>query len=182
MIFLFINFVNVILKKIKIIFIRSYLHSCKTLKEYISNSPISVITSISLKLHQPSTIPHSLRIGSQSRKYQEIMEQKQRVKRLFRFDVETTQKNSRGKLIHIQTILKIKSTSNFPRRIDFIIFTLTGFSKSMKSWILTSNRWQIDEDVFIGSSLTKKCKEVSQRPKHTTSFFTLSEKKSHTNL
>ena len=40
---------------------------------------------------------------------------------------------TRGKLIHILSILKVESTSKFPRRIDVIISTWIRLSKSMKS-------------------------------------------------
>ena len=50
-----------------------------------------------------------------------------------RFDVETTSKNPRGKLIDISSILKVESTSKFPGRIDVIISTWIRLSKSMKS-------------------------------------------------
>ena len=62
-----------------------------------------------------------------------MIEWKQRVKQLRRFDVETTQKNPRGKLINISSILKIEFTSKFPHRIDVIISTWIRLSKSMKS-------------------------------------------------
>ena len=92
--FIFINigiiiFVSVILRKIKIIFIHNYLRCYKIPKDVFPIVPMSVITSISLKLHQPSTIPDSLRIGPKNRKCQEIIEWKQRVQKLHRFDVET---------------------------------------------------------------------------------------------
>ena len=56
---------------------------------------------------------------------------KQRVQELRRSDVETTQKNPRGELIDISSILKVESTSKFPRRIDVIISTWIRLSKSM---------------------------------------------------
>ena len=40
---------------------------------------------------------------------------------------------SRGKLIDILSILKVQSTSKFPRRTDVIISTWIRLSKSMKS-------------------------------------------------
>ena len=54
-----------------------------------------------------------------------MIEWKQRVQELRRFDVETTQKNPCGELIDILSILK------FPRRIDVIISTWIRLSKSM---------------------------------------------------
>ena len=44
-----------------------------------------------------------------------MIEWKQRVQNLRRIDVEKRQKNPRGKLIDILTILKSESTSKFPR-------------------------------------------------------------------
>ena len=41
--------------------------------------------------------------------------------------------NPRGELIDILSILKVESTSKFPRRIDVIISTWIRLSKSMKS-------------------------------------------------
>ena len=51
------------------------------------------------------------------------MQWKQQVQKLLQFDVETTSKNPRGELIYILSILKVESTSKFPRRIDVIIST-----------------------------------------------------------
>ena len=62
-----------------------------------------------------------------------MTEWKQRAQELRRFDVETTYKNPRGELIDISSILKVESTSKFPRRIDVIISTWILLSKSMKS-------------------------------------------------
>ena len=60
-----------------------------------------------------------------------MIEWKQRVQELRRFDVETTQKNPRGELIDISSILKVESTSKYPRRIDVIVSTWIRVSKSM---------------------------------------------------
>ena len=84
-------------------------------KDIVPIVPISVITSILLKLHRLSTILEQLRIGSQSRKCWEMIQWKQRVQKLRRFDIEMTQKNPRGELIDISWILKVESTSKFPR-------------------------------------------------------------------
>ena len=65
-----------------------------------------------------------------------MIEWKHWVKQLRRFDVEKTQKNPRGELVNISSILKIEFTSKFPRRIDDIVST----------WI----RWRINEYVSIG--------------------------------
>ena len=127
------NFIQCYFEKDKMIFIHNYLHCCKIPKGNISNSANISDKSISLKLHQLSTIPDQLRIGSQSRKYQGMIEWKQRVQKLRRFDVETTQKNPRGKLINILSIFKVESASKFPRRIDVIISTWIRLSKSMQS-------------------------------------------------
>ena len=62
-------------------------------KDIVPIVPISVITSILLKSHRLSTIPEQFRIGSQSRKCQKMIEWKQRIQKLRRFDVETTYKN-----------------------------------------------------------------------------------------
>ena len=145
--------VSVILKKIYIIFICKYQHynlcSCyfeedknlfsylfalfqKLLQDIVPIVSISKITSIWLKLHRFNTVPEQLRIGgSQSRKYQGMIQWKQSVQKLPRFNVETTSKNPRGKLIDILSILKVESTSIFPRRIDVIISTWIRLSKSM---------------------------------------------------
>ena len=62
-------FVSFALKKIKIIPIHIYLCCCHIPKGHIAPIvPMSVITSISLKLQRLSTIPDYLRTGSQSRK------------------------------------------------------------------------------------------------------------------
>ena len=68
-----------------------------------------------------------------------------------RFDVETTSKNPRGKLIDILSILKVESTSN--RCHNFHVdspFKIDVISTNFPRGISTSNRWQIDEDVSIG--------------------------------
>ena len=82
------NFVSVILKKIKITLIICVV--AKFPKDIFPIVSISVITSISLRLHQPSTIPDLLRIGSHSKKCYEMIEWKQGVQKLRRFDIETT--------------------------------------------------------------------------------------------
>ena len=61
-----------------------------------------------------------------------MIEWNQRVQKLRRFCVETTQKNPRGELIDISSILKVESTSKFPRQVDVIISTWIRLSKSMK--------------------------------------------------
>ena len=144
------NLVSVILRKIYIIFIYKYWHYnlCQCYFEEDKNFlyfylvallqklpkhivQISVIMSILLKSHRLSTIPEQLRIGSQSRKCQEIIQWKQPVQKLRSFDVETTSKNPRGKLTDISSILKVESTSKFPSRIDVIISTWNCLSKSI---------------------------------------------------
>ena len=79
-----------------------------------------------------------------------MIECKQRVKKLRRFDVETRQKNPRGELIHISSILKDKSTS---RRIDVIISTWILLSKSMKS----RRTFHVEFRRRINSESTKMC-------------------------
>ena len=97
-------------------FLYSYLFALlqKFPQDIVPVVPISVSTSIFMKLHQLSTIPEQLRIDSQGRKCQEMIQWKQRVQKLRRFDIETTQKNPRGKLIDISSILKVEYTSKFP--------------------------------------------------------------------
>ena len=112
---------------------KSYLYSyllrcCKIPKGY---SSIISETSILLKLNRLSTIPAQLRIASRSRKCQKMIEQKQRVQQLRRFDVETTQKKPLGELINVLSFLKVESTSKYPRRIGVIISTWIHLSKSM---------------------------------------------------
>ena len=68
-----------------------------------------------------------------------------------RFDVETTSKSPRGKLIDILSILKVESTSN--RCHNFHVdspFKIDVISTNFPRGISTSNRWRIDEDVSIG--------------------------------
>ena len=50
--------------------------------------PVSVTTSISLKLHRLSTTPNLLRIGSQLRKCEETRDWKQQAHQLCRFKAE----------------------------------------------------------------------------------------------
>ena len=52
--------------------------------------PISVITSISFKLHRLISTSDWLRVGSQKRKCSKMIKKKQQVKQLSRFDIETT--------------------------------------------------------------------------------------------
>ena len=47
------------------------------------------------------------------------------------FNVGTTEKNQRGELIDISSILKVESTSNFPHRIDILISTWNFGIESM---------------------------------------------------
>ena len=60
------------------------------------------------------------------------MQWKQRVQKLHRFDIETTQENPRVELIDVSSILKVESTSKFSRRIDVIISTRIRLSKPMQ--------------------------------------------------
>ena len=75
---------------------------------------------------------HYTRIGSLNRKCQEMIQWKQRVQKLHRFDVETIYKNPRGELFDISSILKVESMTKFPRRIDVMISTWICLPKSMK--------------------------------------------------
>ena len=117
--------------------------------------PMSVITSILLKLHRLRLIPHQLRIGSKSRQCYGMMQMKQRVQKLRRIDVETTQKKSTWKthqyFIDFERRIQLKiSTSN--RCHNFQVgspFKIDVLSTNLPRGILTSNRWRIDEDVSI---------------------------------
>ena len=90
-------------------------------KDIVPIVPKSAITSISFKLQRLSMIPEQLRIVSQRSTCQKIIERKQQVQKLRRFDIETTQKNPGGELIDISSILKVESTSKYPRPVDIII-------------------------------------------------------------
>ena len=100
-----------------------------------------------------------------------MMEWKQRVQKLRRFDVETTQKNPCRELIDISSILKVQSTSKCPRRIDVIISTwicLDVISLNFPRGISTLNRWRINKDVSIGLAkknlyLKKRCAQFSRK-------------------
>ena len=80
-----------------------------------------------------------------------MIEWKQRVQKLHRFNVEMTYKNPRGELIDISSVLKVESTSRFPQRFDVIISMWIRPLKSMKSrqTFHVEFRWPIDEDVSI---------------------------------
>ena len=60
-----------------------------------------------------------------------MIQWKQWVQKLCRFDVGTTEKNQRGELIDISSILKVESTSNFPHQIDILISTWNFGIESM---------------------------------------------------
>ena len=80
-----------------------------------------------------------------------MMEWKQRVLKLSRFDVEMTKKNPRGELIDILSILKVESTSN--RCHNFQVdspFKIDVISTNFPRGISTSNRRRMDKDVSIG--------------------------------
>ena len=96
-----------------------------------------------------------------------MIECKQRVKKLRRFDVETRQKNPRGELIHISSILKDKFTSKLPRRIDIIISTWILLSKSMKS----RRTFHVEFRRRINSESTKMCPLGSVRRQFTLDWF-----------
>ena len=122
-------------------------------KNIIPIVPITVITSIPLKLHRLSIIPDQFRIGSQSRKCSKMIERKQRVKQLRRLGIKSTQKNPRGKLIDISSILKGESTLKFPRRINVISSTWIRLSKSMKSRRI----FHVEVRCRINGESTKMC-------------------------
>ena len=85
-----------------------------------------------------------------------MIEWKQRVQQLHRFDIETTWKNPRGELIDIWSILKVESTSKFPCQVDVEISMWIGCSKTMNSrrtFNLEFLRWRIEEDVVIRSEV-----------------------------
>ena len=99
-----------------------------------------------------------------------MIEWKQRVQKLRRFDVETTQKNPRGELIDISSILKVESTSN--RCHNFHVdspFKIDVISTNFPRGISTSNRWRIDEDVSIGQ-LQKQCVSIKKYLKGALTF------------
>ena len=80
-----------------------------------------------------------------------MIEWKQRVQKLRRFDVETTQKNPQGELINISSILEVKPTSK--RCHNFHVdspFKINEISANIQRGNSTLNRWQIDEYVSIG--------------------------------
>ena len=82
-----------------------------------------------------------------------MVERKQRVNQLYQLDIETSEKNPRGNLNDISSILKVESTLKFPPRIDVIISTWIRLSKSMKS------RWTFHVEFRrrIDGESTKMC-------------------------
>ena len=77
-----------------------------------------------------------------------MIEWKQGVQKLGRFDVETTWKNPRGELIDVLSILKVESTNfhvDSPFNIDVI-------STKFPHGTSTSNRLQFDKDVSTGNA------------------------------
>ena len=106
---------------------------CKIPKGYRSNSSnVSDYVDI-VEITSTQHYTRLLRIGSQRRKCTKMIEMKQGVKHLCRFDLETKKKNQHRGLIDISSILKVESSSKFLRRIDVIISTWIRLSKSMKS-------------------------------------------------
>ena len=119
-------------------------------KMYCYSYLFALFQSVLLKLQGLSIMPEQFRTGSQSKKCYKMIEWKQRVQKLRRFDVETTQKNPHGELIDISSILKVESTSN--RCHNFHVdspFKIDVISTNFPRGISTSNRWRIDEDVSI---------------------------------
>ena len=82
-----------------------------------------------------------------------MIERKQRVKQLRRLGIKSTQKNPRGKLIDISSILKGESTLKFPRRINVISSTWIRLSKSMKSRRI----FHVEVRCRINGESTKMC-------------------------
>ena len=106
---------------------------CKIPKGYSSNSSnVSDYVDI-VEITSTQHYTRLLRIGSQGRKCTKMIEMKQRVKHLCRFDLETKKKNQHRGLIDISSILKVESSSKFLRQIDVIISMWIRLSKSMKS-------------------------------------------------
>ena len=81
-------------------------------KMYCYSYLFALFQSVLLKLQGLSIMPEQFRTGSQSKKCYKMIEWKQRVQKLRRFDVETTQKILCGELIDISSILKVQLTSN----------------------------------------------------------------------
>ena len=143
--------VSIILKKIYNIFIYKYWHYnlcycyLEEHKNYlfiiicvVAKFPKDIVPIVSdyvdiVEITSTQHYTRLLRIGSQRRKYTKMIEMKQRIKHLCRFDLETKKKNPRPELIGISSILKVESSSKFLRRIDVIISTWIRLSKSMKS-------------------------------------------------
>ena len=123
----------------------NYLRCCKIPKGYSCNSSKSVITPTLLKLHQLSTTPEYLRVGSWSKKCQKMIEQKQQEVTSIRH------RNHLEKSIFID--VKISTSNrchNFPVDSPFKIDVIsTNFPRGILTW----NRWRIDKDVSIGLAL-----------------------------
>ena len=91
-----------------------------------------------------------------------MIETKQRVKQLRRFDIETAWKNPRGKLIDISSILKVESTfeiSTSNRRRNFHVdlpFRIDEISTNFSHGISKLNRWRTDEYMSTGLTIRKK--------------------------
>ena len=125
-------FVSVILKKIKIIFFHIlYLRCCKIPKWCISNS-----SNINDYVNIVQITPTQSRFAWNRLPEQKMLEND----RIQTVSTEVTSirrqndiEKTTGKTIHILSILKVESTSKFPRRIDVIISTWIRLSKSMKS-------------------------------------------------
>ena len=82
-----------------------------------------------------------------------MIESKQRVKQLRWFDTKIAEKNPRGKLIDISSILKAESTSKFLRWINVIISTWIRLSRSMKY----RRNFHVDFRRRIDGESTKMC-------------------------
>ena len=92
-----------------------------------------------------------------------MVEWKQRVQQLSRFDVETTWKNPRGELIDISSIFKVESMWKCSRQFDVILFTWIRLSKLMKSrgTLHLEFRQRIDAESTKMCPLGKLCVKYS---------------------
>ena len=134
--------VCVILKKALIIFIHNYLRCCEIPQGFISNSSniSDYVKIVEIILTQP-------RFTLNRFPCEEMREWKQRVQKLHRFDVETTQKNLCGNLINIfvdfESRIQVEiSTRN--RCHNFHMdspFKIDEISTNFPRGISTSDQW-----------------------------------------
>ena len=95
-----------------------------------------------MKSGRQSTIPEQLRIGSQSRKRQKTIQQKQGVQKLRRFEVETTSKNPCGELIDILSILKVEPCQNL--HLKSMSYLPRGFAFQNLCYFDELSSWNFD--------------------------------------